>query len=83
MAFDASQEAAQRIHTEVQARAQTWMDIARATADKDADTAMAVLRRVITLYPRGDARYVEAYKLLKSMMRRAEKASDAPGAGSP
>ncbi|MGM0574474.1 MAG: FHA domain-containing protein [Myxococcota bacterium] len=67
LALDSGQQAAKKIYTEVQTKAQTWLDQAKQMSDSDPDKAMQLLSKVLSVYPRGDARYKEAYELLNEL----------------
>ena len=67
LALDPNLSQAKKIYTEVQAQAQGWFDQAKAAAGTNPDKAMQLLSRVVSIFPRGDQRYKEAYKLLNQL----------------
>jgi tetratricopeptide (TPR) repeat protein len=67
LALNSNQPSAQKIYDEVQAKAQTWLAEAKGMASSDPGKAMQLLSRVLAVFPRGDSRYSEAYKLLNEL----------------
>ena len=67
LALDPSLSAAKKIYTEVQAKASTWFDQAKASAGSNPAKAMSLLQKVLKVFPRTDARYNEAYALLNKL----------------
>jgi hypothetical protein len=72
LALDPKLTQAKKIYTEVQAEAQGWFDQAKAAATSNPDKAMQLLSRVVSIFPRGDQRYKEAYKLLNQLAAEEE-----------
>ena len=72
LALDPQLTQAKKIYTEVQAEAQGWFDQAKAAASSNPDKAMQLLIRVVSIFPRGDQRYKEAYKLLNQLAAEEE-----------
>ncbi|MGB0588751.1 MAG: FHA domain-containing protein [Myxococcota bacterium] len=72
LALDPQLTQAKKIYTEVQAEAQGWFDQAKAAASSNPDKAMQLLSRVVSIFPRGDQRYKEAYKLLNQLAAEEE-----------
>jgi hypothetical protein len=72
LALDPELTQAKKIYSEVQAQAQGWFDQAKAAASSNPDKAMQLLSRVVSIFPRGDHRYKEAYKLLNQLAAEEE-----------
>ena len=73
LALDPGQPSAKSVYTKVQSTAQTWLDNAKSVAKSDPDKAMALLSKVVTVFPQDDARYSEAYKLLNQLASQEEE----------
>ncbi len=67
LALDGSQAAAKAIYTDVQGKAQTWLEQAKKAAKSNPDKAMQLLSKVLAVFPRDDSRYTEAYTLLNEL----------------
>ena len=67
LALDPKHPQAKKIYAEVRAEAQGWFDQAKSAASSNPDKAMQLLSRVVSIFPRGDPRYKEAYKLLNQL----------------
>ncbi|MCB9729878.1 MAG: FHA domain-containing protein [Deltaproteobacteria bacterium] len=67
LALHSDQPSAQKIYDEVQAKAQTWLQDAKGMASSNPGAAMQLLSKVLAVFPRGDSRYAEAYKLLNEL----------------
>ena len=72
LALDPKHPQAKKIYAEVRAEAQGWFDQAKSAASSNPDKAMQLLSRVVSIFPRGDPRYKEAYKLLNQLAAEEE-----------
>lgn len=73
LALQPGLSAASRIYNEVQGKAQTWLDQAKAAAKSNPSKAMALLQKVVSVFPRTDPRYKAAFELLNKLAAQDEE----------
>jgi tetratricopeptide (TPR) repeat protein len=67
LALNPSQAVARSVMDEVRSKAEGWLSSARAQISRNPDKAKTLLTQVLTVFPKRDARYIEAYGLLKQI----------------
>jgi tetratricopeptide (TPR) repeat protein len=67
LALNPSQTVARSVMDEVRSKAEGWLSSARSLSRRNPDKAKTLLTQVLTVFPKRDARYIEAYGLLKQI----------------
>jgi tetratricopeptide (TPR) repeat protein len=67
LALNPSQAVARSVMDEVRSKAEGWLSSARSLSRRNPDKAKTLLTQVLTVFPKRDARYIEAYGLLKQI----------------
>jgi tetratricopeptide (TPR) repeat protein len=73
LALDSEDQQAQKIYRDVQGKAQGWLEEAKGLAKDSPEKAMALLQKVLAVFPRDDPRYTEAYNLLNQLAQTEQE----------